>query len=88
MRTELAQSSLSTSSHTFRQYCWPYLHGKKVKPRIVPELEFSRWPDNQGKWQTVLDKYISSPYGRSIEIPIADTNPPDYIIGFERISFK
>jgi len=81
-RTELAQSSLSISSHTFRQYCWPYLHGWKVKARIVRDLSFAHEHEDEINFRNILKKDDKH------EIPIAHKNPPEYIIGFEFIEFR
>ena len=83
-RTELAKSSLSTSSLAFNRYCWPYLHGRKGKPHTVWNLRFLREQNDEGNWQNILKKG----WNISIPIKIADVNPPEYIIEFRFIEFK
>ena len=83
-RVEMADSKLSTSSWTFKQLCWPKLHGK-VEPYKVAYLRFKQGErdESTGIFQSKLEKG-----SMRIEIPIACVPPPKYIIGFDRIKIR
>jgi len=53
-----------------------------VKPHIVTKLEFLKKDNEEGNAQYIMEKD-----GHNV-IPIADINPPEYIIGFEEIIFR
>jgi hypothetical protein len=80
-RKEMADSKLSTSCETFKQLCWPKLHGN-VKLYKVNSLEFGKERnESTGIYQAKLER-------NGMEISIASISPPNYITGFEEISIK
>lgn len=79
----MAESSLSTSSETFKQLCWPKLH-LNVKPHEIPKLTHSEVAYVQGKWIAELE--IDEPDYSFI--PTATISPPNYIIGVRRMEIK
>ena len=81
----MANSSLSTSSWTFKQLCWPKLHGN-IKPHNVELLQFrGKVNVESGIYEAKLEEYKLGRINNK-DIPISCIPPPKYIIGFRGIN--
>ena len=81
-RKEMAISSLSSSSETFRQLCWPKLH-LNVKAHKTPRLEIFPIRCEFGNMRAL----IRLGWGNEI-IPLASIPPPNYITFIDFIEIK
>lgn len=86
-RKEMAISSLSTSSETFRQLCWPKLH-QNVMPHKIEHLDIFRAQYEFGNERALVRiKRNANWYSEGI-IPIASIPSPNYIVGIKQIEIK
>jgi hypothetical protein len=88
---------MSTANETFRQLCWPKLHGN-VKLYKIPELRISGVHLELGKFRALLHlrtRTVVGADGWTIDekiseeiVPIASIPPLDYILGIGQIEIK